>query len=51
MKAGKSKNVDVAVLAQAPKLMPYKSKMKFHIAFELALMRAVLMLRQRPMKV
>lgn len=33
----KIQNVDVAVLAQAPKLMPYKSKMKFHIAFELAL--------------
>ena len=29
-------NVDVAVLVQEPKLVEYKPKMKFHIAYELA---------------
>jgi 2-C-methyl-D-erythritol 2,4-cyclodiphosphate synthase len=29
-------NVDVMILAQEPKLQEYKSKMRFHIAFELA---------------
>ena len=29
-------NVDVMILAEAPKLQEYKPKMKFHIAFELA---------------
>lgn len=33
----KIENVDVSILAQEPKLMAYKSKMKFHIAFELAI--------------
>lgn len=33
----KIENVDVAILAQAPKLMEYKPKMRFHIAYELAL--------------
>ena len=32
----KVSNVDVMILAQAPKLAEYKPKMKFHIAFELA---------------
>jgi len=32
----KVSNVDVTVLAQEPKLQEYKSKMRFHIAFELA---------------
>jgi len=30
-------NVDVVVLAEAPSLKPYKPKMRFHIAFELAI--------------
>jgi 2-C-methyl-D-erythritol 2,4-cyclodiphosphate synthase len=29
-------NVDVMILAEEPKLQDYKSKMRFHIAFELA---------------
>ena len=29
-------NVDVMILAQEPKLQEYKNKMRFHIAFELA---------------
>ena len=29
-------NVDVMILAQEPKLQEYKAKMRFHIAFELA---------------
>ena len=29
-------NVDVMIVAEAPKLQAYKSKMRFHIAFELA---------------
>lgn len=29
-------NVDVMVLAEEPKLQPYKAKMRFHIAYELA---------------
>ena len=33
----KIENVDVAILAQEPKLMEYKPKMRFHIAYELAL--------------
>ncbi len=33
----KIQNVDVAILAEAPKLMEYKSKMRFHIAYELAI--------------
>lgn len=32
----KVSNVDVMIVAQAPKLQAYKSKMRFHIAFELA---------------
>ena len=32
----KVSNVDVMILAQEPKLQEYKSKMRFHIAFELA---------------
>lgn len=32
----KVSNVDVMILAEEPKLQAYKSKMKFHIAFELA---------------
>ena len=30
-------NVDVMILAEEPKLQEYKSKMRFHIAFELAI--------------
>ena len=30
-------NVDITIQAQEPKLQPYKAKMKFHIAFELAI--------------
>ncbi len=30
-------NVDVVILAQEPQLSEYKSKMKFHIAYELAI--------------
>jgi 2-C-methyl-D-erythritol 2,4-cyclodiphosphate synthase len=33
----KVSNVDVMILAQEPKLAEYKPKMKFHIAFELAI--------------
>ena len=29
-------NVDVVIVAEAPKLQEYKAKMRFHIAFELA---------------
>ncbi len=32
----KVSNVDVMISAEAPKLQEYKSKMRFHIAFELA---------------
>ena len=32
----KVSNVDVMVVAEAPKLQEYKAKMRFHIAFELA---------------
>lgn len=32
----KVSNVDVMILAQEPKLQDYKNKMRFHIAFELA---------------
>ncbi len=32
----KVSNVDVMILAQEPKLQEYKAKMRFHIAFELA---------------
>ena len=32
----KVSNVDVMIAAQEPKLQPYKAKMRFHIAFELA---------------
>ena len=33
----KASNVDVMIQAEAPKLQEYKSKMRFHIAFELAI--------------
>ena len=35
-KGYKVSNVDVMIVAEAPKLQEYKSKMRFHIAFELA---------------
>ena len=35
-KGYKVSNVDVMISAEAPKLQAYKSKMRFHIAFELA---------------